>query len=183
MIDHSVMVDYFGEHQALKNNADLEYSRNAERYAFLRWGQTAFSNFRVVPPATGIVHQVNIEYLASVIFSREVSGNEIALTRFNNLAYYMSESLNRSLKFDMTIEEALPQAARLERFCQEFDLLAVIHIEPPPRKPVGKASVELIFDNSDGKSAQVYARFSEIKRLPWYRFGESRKKKIRRSRP
>ena len=78
VIDHSVMVDYFGEHQALKNNADLEYSRNAERYAFLRWGQTAFSNFRVVPPATGIVHQVNIEYLASVIFSREVSGNEIA---------------------------------------------------------------------------------------------------------
>ena len=78
VIDHSVMVDYFGERQALKNNADLEYSRNAERYAFLRWGQTAFSNFRVVPPATGIVHQVNIEYLASVIFSREVSGNEIA---------------------------------------------------------------------------------------------------------
>ena len=78
VIDHSVMVDHFGGPQALKNNADLEYSRNAERYAFLRWGQTAFSNFRVVPPATGIVHQVNIEYLASVIFSREVNGNEMA---------------------------------------------------------------------------------------------------------
>ncbi|HCK75691.1 MAG TPA: aconitate hydratase AcnA [Gammaproteobacteria bacterium] len=78
VIDHSVMVDHFGKPQALKSNAELEYSRNAERYAFLRWGQTAFSNFRVVPPATGIVHQVNIEYLASVIFSREVNGSDIA---------------------------------------------------------------------------------------------------------
>ena len=78
VIDHSVMVDHFGKPQALKSNAELEYSRNAERYAFLRWGQTAFSNFRVVPPATGIVHQVNIEYLASVIFSRETDGSEIA---------------------------------------------------------------------------------------------------------
>jgi len=78
VIDHSVMVDHFGQPQALKSNAQLEYSRNAERYAFLRWGQTAFSNFRVVPPATGIVHQVNIEYLASVIFSREVDGAELA---------------------------------------------------------------------------------------------------------
>ena len=78
VIDHSVMVDHFGQPQALKNNAQLEYSRNAERYAFLRWGQTAFSNFRVVPPATGIVHQVNIEYLASVVFSREVDGAELA---------------------------------------------------------------------------------------------------------
>lgn len=78
VIDHSVMVDHFGQPQALKNNAQLEYSRNAERYAFLRWGQTAFSNFRVVPPATGIVHQVNIEYLASVIFSRDLDGAEMA---------------------------------------------------------------------------------------------------------
>ena len=78
VIDHSVMVDHFGKAQALKSNAELEYSRNAERYAFLRWGQTAFSNFRVVPPATGIVHQVNIEYLASVIFSRETDGSEVA---------------------------------------------------------------------------------------------------------
>ena len=78
VIDHSVMVDHFGKPQALKSNAELEYSRNAERYAFLRWGQTAFSNFRVVPPATGIVHQVNIEYLASVIFSRKTNGSEIA---------------------------------------------------------------------------------------------------------
>ena len=74
VIDHSVMVDYFGSADALERNAELEYSRNGERYAFLRWGQSAFSNFRVVPPATGIVHQVNIEYLASVVFSREVAG-------------------------------------------------------------------------------------------------------------
>ena len=78
VIDHSVMVDHFGKPQALKSNAELEYSRNAERYAFLRWGQTAFSNFRVVPPATGIVHQVNIEYLASLIFSRETDCSEVA---------------------------------------------------------------------------------------------------------
>jgi|TARA_B100000315_G_scaffold56204_1_gene50414 aconitate hydratase len=78
VIDHSVMVDHFGKPQALKSNAELEYSRNAERYAFLRWGQTAFSNFRVVPPATGIVHQVNIEYLASVIFSCVIDGAEVA---------------------------------------------------------------------------------------------------------
>ena len=74
VIDHSVMVDHFGSAQSLDLNAELEYSRNRERYSFLRWGQQAFSNFSVVPPATGIVHQVNIEYLARVIFSRKVDG-------------------------------------------------------------------------------------------------------------
>ena len=74
VIDHSVMVDHFGSAQSLDLNAELEYSRNRERYSFLRWGQQAFSNFRVVPPATGIVHQVNIEYLARVVFSRKVDG-------------------------------------------------------------------------------------------------------------
>src|SRR5262249_44171937 len=67
VIDHSVQVDYFGDSLALKANADLELARNRERYAFLRWGQQAFSNFKVVPPDTGIVHQVNLEYLARVV--------------------------------------------------------------------------------------------------------------------
>jgi aconitate hydratase len=68
VIDHSVQVDHFGTSDALSLNAALEFQRNRERYLFLRWGQTAFSNFRVVPPQTGIVHQVNLEYLARVVF-------------------------------------------------------------------------------------------------------------------
>src|SRR5213080_4395311 len=71
VIDHSVQVDYFGQPNAFQLNADLEFTRNKERYAFLRWGQNAFRNFRVVPPDTGIVHQVNIEYLARVVFADE----------------------------------------------------------------------------------------------------------------
>jgi aconitate hydratase len=74
VIDHSVQVDAFGSAQAFQENAVLEFSRNQERYAFLRWGQKAFSNFRVVPPDTGIVHQVNLEYLASVVFSDSPKG-------------------------------------------------------------------------------------------------------------
>jgi aconitate hydratase len=74
VIDHSVMVDHFGSKDALQKNAQIEFERNGERYVFLRWGQGAFSNFKVVPPDTGIVHQVNIEYLASVVFSRIESG-------------------------------------------------------------------------------------------------------------
>jgi aconitate hydratase len=69
VIDHSVQVDSFGSARAFEDNALLEFARNQERYAFLRWGQTAFGNFRVVPPDTGIVHQVNLEYLASVVFT------------------------------------------------------------------------------------------------------------------
>src|SRR3954447_4502217 len=68
VIDHSVQVDDFGSKLAFLNNAALEYERNQERYTFLRWGQTAFDNFKVVPPETGIVHQVNLEYLARVVF-------------------------------------------------------------------------------------------------------------------
>jgi aconitate hydratase len=68
VIDHSVQVDYFNSPQALDLNIDMEFSRNRERYEFLRWGQKAFNNFRVVPPGTGIVHQVNLEYLAKVVF-------------------------------------------------------------------------------------------------------------------
>ncbi len=71
VIDHSVQVDAFGNPRAFDINADRDYERNRERYAFLRWGQQAFDNFRVVPPATGICHQVNLEYLSQVVFSRE----------------------------------------------------------------------------------------------------------------
>src|SRR5687767_16016941 len=78
VIDHSVQVDYFGQPNAFQLNAELEFSRNKERYAFLRWGQDAFSNFRVVPPDTGIVHQVNLEYLARVVMSDETAGGTLA---------------------------------------------------------------------------------------------------------
>jgi aconitate hydratase len=73
VIDHSVQVDLFGTPQAFQGNTDLEYSRNRERYVFLRWGQNALRNFRVVPPETGIVHQVNLEYLARVAFTNEAT--------------------------------------------------------------------------------------------------------------
>ncbi|HET9369857.1 MAG TPA: aconitate hydratase AcnA [Vicinamibacterales bacterium] len=78
VIDHSVQVDHFGRPDALQLNADLEYQRNRERYVFLRWGQTAFRNFRVVPPETGIVHQVNIEYLARVVCRERAGDRTIA---------------------------------------------------------------------------------------------------------
>src|SRR5262245_9498342 len=74
VIDHSVQVDAFGTPQAFQHNVEIEYQRNRERYAFLRWGQRAFSDFRVVPPGTGIVHQVNLEYLAPVVVSRGSNG-------------------------------------------------------------------------------------------------------------
>ena len=77
VIDHSVQIDYFGRADALKLNTDMEYGRNKERYQFLRWGQAAFANFRVVPPGTGIVHQVNIEYLARTIFTKELSDGTV----------------------------------------------------------------------------------------------------------
>src|SRR5690554_2208886 len=74
VIDHSVIADLFGSDNALERNVELEYERNGERYQFLRWGQTAFEDFKVVPPRTRIVHQVNIEYLARVTYTREVGG-------------------------------------------------------------------------------------------------------------
>jgi aconitate hydratase len=74
VIDHSVQVDVFGSPRAFQRNAELEFERNRERYAFLRWGQGAFDNFRVVPPDTGIVHQVNLEYLARVVFVDDARG-------------------------------------------------------------------------------------------------------------
>jgi aconitate hydratase len=72
VIDHSVMVDAFGARDSFKKNVALEYDRNGERYEFLRWGQTAFDNFRVVPPGTGICHQVNLEYLAQTVWTKKV---------------------------------------------------------------------------------------------------------------
>jgi aconitate hydratase len=78
VVDHSVQVDEFGTASAFQTNADLEFKRNRERYAFLRWGQKAFRNFAVVPPDTGIVHQVNLEYLARVVFSADVGGRRLA---------------------------------------------------------------------------------------------------------
>ena len=78
VIDHSVQVDYFGQPNAFELNAELEFSRNKERYAFLRWGQDAFRNFRVVPPDTGIVHQVNLEYLARVVVADDTGDGTVA---------------------------------------------------------------------------------------------------------
>ena len=74
VIDHSVIADKFGTNTAFEENTDIEYQRNQERYRFLRWGQSAFDEFKVVPPGTGIVHQVNIEYLARVVMTRKVNG-------------------------------------------------------------------------------------------------------------
>ncbi|NII53311.1 aconitate hydratase AcnA [Luteibacter sp. SG786] len=78
VIDHSVQVDAFGSENALEENVAIEFERNQERYSFLRWGQKAFNNFKVVPPRTGIVHQVNLENLARVVFTNEVNGESFA---------------------------------------------------------------------------------------------------------
>ena len=78
VIDHSVIADLFGREDAFERNVEIEYERNGERYQFLRWGQTAFDNFKVVPPGTGIVHQVNIENLAKVVYTRDVDGETLA---------------------------------------------------------------------------------------------------------
>ncbi len=92
VIDHSVQVDVFGTPDAIRLNADIEFERNRERYEFLRWGQQAFDNFRVVPPATGIVHQVNLEYLAKVVIQVtsdkwQVAGHSSPATRHLPLAF------------------------------------------------------------------------------------------------
>ena len=76
VIDHSVQVDNFASQNSLKENVDIEFNRNAERYSFLKWGQQAFNNFRIVPPGTGICHQVNLEYLSKVVWSEKFEGEE-----------------------------------------------------------------------------------------------------------
>jgi aconitate hydratase len=78
VIDHSVMIDYFGTKDSFRRNVELEYERNGERYEFLRWGQSAFDNFRAVPPGTGICHQVNLEYLAQTVWTRDEDGETVA---------------------------------------------------------------------------------------------------------
>ena len=78
VIDHSVQVDFFATGEALNRNAEVEFQRNRERYEFLKWGQKAFKNFRVVPPMTGIIHQVNLEYLSDVVFTRTEDGETYA---------------------------------------------------------------------------------------------------------
>ena len=78
VIDHSVNIDFFGTSDAFKKNVELEMQRNRERYSFLRWGQSAFDNFRVVPPGTGICHQVNVEYLANVVWTADRDGQTLA---------------------------------------------------------------------------------------------------------
>ena len=74
VIDHSVQVDKFANKNSLKENVDIEFNRNAERYSFLKWGQQAFNNFRIVPPGTGICHQVNLEYLSKVVWNEKYKG-------------------------------------------------------------------------------------------------------------
>ena len=78
VIDHSVMVDNYASQDSFNKNVEKEFSRNGERYSFLKWGQKAFNNFRVVPPGTGICHQVNLEYLAKVVWSSDQEGNMYA---------------------------------------------------------------------------------------------------------
>ena len=87
VIDHSVIVDEFGSAKAFKKNVDLEYERNQERYKFLKWGQSAFNNFRVVPPGTGICHQVNVEYLAQTVWTRKEKVKKGKTTTTVEVAY------------------------------------------------------------------------------------------------
>ncbi|MEL6325064.1 MAG: aconitase family protein, partial [Pseudomonadota bacterium] len=78
VIDHSVMVDHFAGADSFRRNVEREYERNGERYEFLRWGSSAFENFRVVPPGTGICHQVNLEYLGQTVWTRDENGETVA---------------------------------------------------------------------------------------------------------
>ena len=95
VIDHSVVADVFGGPDAFTRNVEIEFDRNRERFGFLRWGQEAFSQFKVVPPGTGIVHQVNIEYLARVVMSRDGVGLPRHL-RGHRLAHHHAERPRRA---------------------------------------------------------------------------------------
>jgi hypothetical protein len=87
VIDHSVMVDVSGTASSLKQNVDIEFERNGERYEFLRWGQEAFNNFRVVPPGTGICHQVNLEYLAQTVWTSKTGRTNVAYPEARRVGY------------------------------------------------------------------------------------------------
>ena len=89
VIDHSVMVDRYASPAAFSENVDIEMQRNGERYAFLRWGQNAFDNFRVVPPGTGICHQVNLEYLGRTVWTREEDGRTWAFPDTPPVQYWV----------------------------------------------------------------------------------------------
>ena len=91
MIDHSVQVDFFGDNKAFEKNVALEFERNYERYEFLKWAQESFTNFRVVPPNTGICHQVNLENLAKVVWTKEEQGELIVY--FSWLLYGWSKEI------------------------------------------------------------------------------------------
>ena len=97
VIDHSVQVDEYGTPGALAKNTAIEFARNRERYAFLRWGQTAFRNFSVVPPNTGIVHQVNLEYLGRVIFDAETNGARRAYPDYHVLKIVRLANLDQAV--------------------------------------------------------------------------------------
>ena len=99
VIDHSVQVDEYGTAAAYEANSLLEFQRNRERYAFLKWGQSAFRNFSAVPPGMGICHQVNLEYLARVVFTTEIDGATLRLSRHisrHRLAYHHDQRPRRS---------------------------------------------------------------------------------------
>ena len=98
VIDHSVIVDEFGSPKAFKKNVELEYQRNGERYRFLKWGQGSFDNFRVVPPGTGICHQVNLEYLAQTVWTRKEKykpsrGGRVSVSQLSHSSRVISRPL------------------------------------------------------------------------------------------
>ena len=93
VIDHSVIVDHFGTAKAFSQNVDLEYERNGERYKFLKWGQLAFNNFRVVPPGTGICHQVNLEYLGQTVWTMKDQMVDLKSGKLNNVEVAYPDTL------------------------------------------------------------------------------------------
>ena len=112
VIDHSVQVDVFGRLDAISLNSKLEFERNAERYEFLHWGQKAFENFKVVPPATGIVHQVNLEFLADAVQFAEINGEKMAL--FDTL---VGTDSHTTMINGLGVLGGVSEASKLKRVC------------------------------------------------------------------
>src|SRR5580765_3610276 len=155
VIDHSVQVDYFGQANAFQLNAELEFARNQERYAFLRWGQDAFRNFRVVPPDTGIVHQVNLEYLAPVVFRNpqgevypdSVVGTDSHTTMINGLGvlgWGVGGIEAEACMLGQPVSMLLPPvvgfklSGRLREGCTATDLVLTVTQMPRKKGVVGK---------------------------------------------